>query len=562
MADRTLDRTGADFLADCLCANQVDHVFFVDAILRETLCALEERGVRRILAHSEKSAAYMADGYARATGGLGVCMAQSVGAANLSAGLQDAYLNRTPVLALTGKKDALHQYRNSYQEIPHAPFFSAVTKYQADVDEVAQLPYLLNQAVRESLNGTRRPAHLDLMHYRGSDIEEADIGLTEDVYAEFIRPVPVPVQKASAADLGAAAERLAKAQRPVLVVGVGAHEPGIRDALDSFASLYQVPVATSVGGRSLIETSHPLHLGVVGTYSAPYANKLLHEADLVIYVGCHTGDQISCDWQIPVTGTPIIHIDVDACEIGRNYPNSLGLVGSPAAILEQLADLAADTADTAKWVDQCRGAQDSWAADYQDITKSDVRPIMAERLASDLGDALPDNAILVADTGFSATWTAQLTAFTSPRQKFLRAAGSLGWAFPAAIGAQCADMDRPVVCFAGDGAMHYHSSELETVRRWSIPLVTVVNNNSSLGQGLRSVKKLYEGRSGNLDDLVNFHPVNFAELAEVYGVKGIRVEDPAEIIPTVREALERREPVVIDVVTDADCNPQPAWMPQ
>ncbi|MDO6729968.1 thiamine pyrophosphate-binding protein [Marinovum sp. 2_MG-2023] len=559
-ADNKTSNTGAEFIADSVQGLGIDHVFFVDAVLRETLVALEKRGIKRILAHSEKSAAYMADGFARATGKLGVCMAQSVGAANLAAGLQDAYLNRTPVLAITGKKDAMHQYRNSYQEVPHAPLYESVTKYQADVDEIDQLPYLLKQAVRSAFTGTKRPVHLDFMHYRGSDIEDATLQLPAGVYAQFVTPDAADQAPASEASLAAAMSRLVAAERPMMVVGMGADEAGIADALRQFAEKFDVPIATSVGGRSLIETSHPLHFGVVGTYSAPYANEMLFDADLVIYVGCHTGDQISCDWKIPATATPIIHIDIDPAELGRNYPNTCGLAGHPVKVLEQLV-AAGEAQSRAAWTAKCAKAQSDWVASYQDIITSPQQPIRAERLAYDLSDALPDDAIVVADTGFSATWTAQLTEFRKPTQQYIRAAGSLGWAFPAAVGVKCGQMNRPVICFTGDGAMHYHSSELETVRRWNIPLITIVNNNSSLGQGLRSVKQLYKDRDGNLDDLVNFHPINFAELAEVYGIKGMRVERAEDIVPTIKKAIELGEPVVIDVVTDADCNPQPAWIP-
>lgn len=551
-------KTGAEFLADKLDKENIDHVFFVDAILRETLVELEKRGIRRILAHSEKSAAYMADGYARASGKLGVCMAQSVGAANLGAGLQDAYLNRTPVLAISGKKSPVFQNRNAYQEVPHIPFYESVTKFQASVDQIEQLPILLNQAIREAQTGTRRPVFLDFDHYRGSAIEEAEIPLSADLYEQYVSSQVSEQIYPSKNSLKSAEERLSQAKRPMIVVGVGADAPGIDTALRTFSETHQVPIATSVGARSLIETSHPLHIGVVGTYSAPFANELLYEADLVIYVGCHTSDQISCDWKIPAPGTDIIQIDIDSAELGRNYPNTIGITGTPSVVLSELSNKS--NVDRHEWVLHCQQTRDAWFSQYEE-PKSDAKPIRAERLASDLSDAMPDDAIVVADTGFSATWTVQLTEFRKNTQTYLRAAGSLGWAFPASIGAKCAQMHRPVICFSGDGAMHYHSSELETLRRWNIPLVVVVNNNSSLGQGLRSVKQLYEGREGELDDLVNFHPVNFADLAEVYGVAGLRVEDPAEIIPTIRKAVEMNAPVVVDVVTDPDCNPCPAWVP-
>ena len=558
--------TGAQFLADAMVSRGVDHVFFVDAILRETLVELERRGVRRILAHSEAAAAYMADGYARASGRVGVCMAQSVGAANLAAALQDAYLNRTGVLALTGRKTALYQHRNAYQELPHASMFAAVTKFQAHVAVPDQLPYLLMQAMVEATAGCPRPVHLDIDGYRGSEIETAELPFPDALLQRFLdRRAPEPGLPEPSVLAQAVAE-IASARRPMLVVGVGAAVAGIGGAIAEFAETFGVPVATSVGGRGLIATTHPLHFGVVGTYSAPYANEMLAKADLVIYAGCHVGDQVTCDWRVPPAGTRIIQVDVDPAEIGRNYPGVLGLVGDPARVLRALAKVApqgwSDAASRRQeWAGACQRARDGWLLQQRRLTHSADQPIRSERLASELSDCLPDDAILVADTGFSATWTAQFTEFRGGGQRYLRAAGSLGWAFPAAIGAVCAVPGAPVVCFTGDGALHYHLGELETLSRWNLPLVVVVNNNAALGQGLRSVRKLYEGREGQLRDLALFNDVDFASLARTFDIAGSRVSDPEDIIPTIRAAVASGKPHVVDVVTDPDCNPEPAWIP-
>jgi acetolactate synthase-1/2/3 large subunit len=559
--DMQATTSGARFLADALVSWGVDHVFFMDAILRETLVELEKQGVRRILAHSEKGAAYMADGYARASNRVGVCMAQSVGAANLGAGLQDAYLNRTPVLALTGRKNAIFQHRNAYQELPHAPMYEAVTKSSADVAIPAQLPYLLTQALVEARSGTMRPVHLDLDGYRGAEIESATLPLPDWALKSFLERRPSAVGIPDGDTLKRAAEQIASAARPILVVGVGADQPGIGEALASFAEAFSLPVATSVGARSLIHTSHPMHFGVVGNYSAPYANAMLAKADLVIYAGCHVGDQITCDWKIPAMGVPIIQIDIDPVEIGRNYPGVYGLVGEPARVLAALAVACGRQPAREAWLQACAKARQDWMDHMRPLLESEARPMRAERLAHALSDCLPPDAIVVADTGFSATWTAQLTEFRQPGQRYLRAAGSLGWAFPAAIGAACAAPERPVICFTGDGALHYHLSELETVVRWNLPVVTVINNNRALGQGLRSVKKLYEGRKGTLDDLVLFKDVDFAEVARTFGIAGVRVEDPAQVIPAIEQALASGRPAVIDVLTDPDCNPEPPWVP-
>jgi acetolactate synthase-1/2/3 large subunit len=558
---KTISVSGAEFIASFIASFEIDHVFFVDAILRETLVELEKRGIRRILAHSEQAAAYMADGYARAAGKPGVCMAQSVGAANLAAGLQDAYLNRTPVVAMTGRKNPIYQHRNAYQELPHAPMYAAVTKFHADVATIEQAPYLVPQAFRAAMSGTRRPAHLDFDGYRGADIEAARLTLPDDVYRQFLDHTAPAAPEAASADVAKATAIVSAAERPMLVLGVGAGEPGIGDAVRAFADTLAIPVATSIGGRGLIETSHPKHFGALGAYSAPYANEALYEADLVIYAGCHVGDQITCDWTNPRIGTRILQIDVDPAELGRNYPNTFGLVGSPGRVLQQLAAAGGAVPDRSAWLRRCADSVSRWRDSAASVTKSLATPIRAERLAAELSDCLPETAMVVADTGFAAIWTAQFTEFRFPGQAYLRTAGTLGWAFPASIGAKLAAPRRPVICFTGDGALSYHLAELETLKRWNVPVVVVVNNNSALGQGLRSVKKLYAGREGQLKDLALFGQVDFARLAEAFGVRGARVAEPQHIIPTIKSALSAGEPFVVDVVTDPDCNPEPPWLP-
>ncbi|GAA6210181.1 acetolactate synthase large subunit [Cognatishimia sp. WU-CL00825] len=551
--------TGATIIADVIEKHEkVDTIFFVDAVLRYTLLQLEERGIKRILAHSEKAAAYMADGYARVSGKTGVCMAQAVGAANLAAGLQDGYLDRVSMLALTGRKADTHLDRNAYQEVAHGPMYSSVTNYTAQVRTVEELPRMLGNALRATRTNTPRPAHLDLDGLKGDKVEEATFegnAALLDFPASGISKPGLPHVDA----LNEAAELIKNAKKPMLVAGVSSLYSKAGAGLKALAEAAGIPVATSVGGRSVIETSHPNHFGIVGTYSAPYANELLAEADLVIYVGCHMGDQISCDWTIPALGTNIIQIDTDAAELGRGYPNVLGLCGDLNDTCQALSGISGE-ATSDDWLTKCTSAAQTWLETSMAGIRTETGLIPAPRLAYEVGEALPDNGVVVADTGFSATWTAQYTAFDKPGQTYLRAAGSLGWAFPAALGAALGAPDRPVVCFTGDGALYYHIGELETMRRWNIPMVLVVNNNSALGQGLRSVKKLYSERDGNLGDLVEFQKNNFADMAKTYGIKSFRVEKVEDIRPTIEQAIALREPVVVDVVTDPDSNPEPAWL--
>jgi acetolactate synthase-1/2/3 large subunit len=286
MSEETI--TGAEWLARTLAANGTTHVFFIDSVLRRTLIELGTLGVTRVLAHAEKSAAYMADGYARIAGRPGICFAQSVGAANLAAGLQDAWLGHSPVIAMTGREPPFYHHRNTYQEIPHRPFYASVTKFSADVDSAADLPRLLRQAWREAMTGSPRPAHLDL-YGRSANLVETGT-LSEPAVADPALQLTMPPYRPTPSDdeIERAAAKLRAAKRIVIVAGTGAAASGAGPELLALGEALAAPIGTSLGGRGLIPTRHRLSIGCPGNYAAPPANQIVHEADLVLFVGRST----------------------------------------------------------------------------------------------------------------------------------------------------------------------------------------------------------------------------------------------------------------------------------
>jgi acetolactate synthase I/II/III large subunit len=551
-------RTGAEYIAEAFEAYGITDVFFMEAILRRSLHQMEKRGIRRVMAHTEKAAAYMADGYARATGKVGVCMAQSVGAANLAAGLQDAYLARSPIVALTGHKAIPHLQRNAYQEIAHPPMFQPVTRFSANVEEVSQLPFLLRQAFREATGPTPRPAHLDLAGLSGEVVDAATVTGALEVdprhgRAPAYRTAPDP------ADIEAAAKLIDAAERPVAFLGAGAVLAGAGEEAQALAAL-GIPIAYGLDGKGLVSDTAETTIGPVGHYSAPYANKAVHEADLVIYVGSDTSDQATESWRVPAPGTRIVQIDADHAELGRNYPGALGICADCKLGLRALVERLRPRENGA-WVARVAGLRRDWEAGIEAHAASTGKPATVERLCREITGALPEDAMLVADTGFSGIWTGTQIHLNGAGQGYMRAAGSLGWGFPAAIGAQCGLPDRPVVCFCGDGAFYYHLSELETARRWNIPVTVVVNNNSAFGQDIVGVRQVYGQDNGRWGDLTNFAPVNFAAVAESFGCKGVRVEDPADLGDALRDAIRSEEPRVVDVATDSGNRAPDAWVP-
>jgi acetolactate synthase-1/2/3 large subunit len=554
-------KSGARFLAETLKGYGVTHVFFVEAILRKTMVELETLGVLRILTHSEKAAAYMADGYARVTRKPGICMAQSVGAANLASGLQDPYLGSAPVIAITGKKAPLWQNRNSYQEIDHNPLFAAVTKYNVTVDTAEQLPLYVRQAFREATSGRPRPVHLDVAGgYMGAGIESAE-GNFEVIVEEKFTHVPAFRPEPEADAMRKATELLRKAERPVIVAGGGARSSEAGPEIVELAERLSIPVATSLDGKDVIPDTHPLAVGIVGSYSRWCANRVVSEADLVLYIGSGTGDQVTNDWTIPRVGTPVIQIDIDPAELGRSYSNAVPLMGDAKVTLRRMIGLVAGKRDNKKWNERAKQLVSDWRKELEPLCRSEATPIRTERLCQEIGEAFPADGVLVSDTGFASIWTGGLVNFSQPGQTYIRAAGSLGWAFPAALGAKCGAPERPVVCFIGDGGFYYHLTELETASRCGINLVTVVNNNQYLRQCVDGINQAYGDRPGNRDAQCKFSKTDFARIAQDLGCVGIRVEQPGEIAAAFKKALSLNKPVVVDVVTDPACRAPGPWTP-
>ena len=552
--------SGAEWLARALAGTAMSHVFFVESTLRRTLLHLNDLGVRPILAHSEKAAAYMADGYARVAERPGVCMAQSVGAANLAAGLQDAWLGRSPVIAMSGRKEPSLQHRNAYQEIPHAPLFEAVTKFSSPVESTADLPRLLRQAWRAALSETPRPTHLDFNGVQGEVVELGQAQESTTIESEA-RGIPVHRPVADARDIERAAARLTGVQRIAIVAGDGAAMSKAGPEVLALAEALAAPVATTLGARGLIPTTHRLSAGVAGSYSAPPANRIVHSADLVLFIGCDTGDQVTLNWQIPPLTTPIVQIEADPLEIGRSYPNTTGLVGDPKATVAQLVALIGRPTRDPGFAEEAAGIVAEWRASMAPLIEKQTAPISVERLCAEVTRALPADGVLVADTGYSGIWTGTMVELNGAGQTYLRAAGSLGWAFPASLGAKCAAGDRAVICFTGDGGFYYNLAELETARRCHIPVVIIVNNNSGFGQNLTGVHRIAGDRADRGEALIRFGPTDFADVARTFGVRGIRVEQPGELATALQQAIAANGPVVVDVVTALEPRAPEPWAP-
>ena len=554
--------TGAKFMAQALKEYGVTHVFVAPAVVREALAELSQLGVQSIVTHGEKSAAYMADGYARAANRPGICFAQSVGAANLAAGLQDPYLGLSPVIAMTGRKPPMDQQRNAYQEIEHSKPFASVTKFSAYVEQVEQLPYLLRQAFREATTGASKPVHLDLQGMSGNVIMQSE-GDLEFVLENTFTSRPALRPEPSDDAVREAAQVISRSQRPVIVAGGGVTSSSAQQEVVELAEMLNIPVATSLNAKGTITDDHRLSVGVVGSYSRWCANRVVSEADLVIYIGSHTGSQVTNEWKVPAPGTQVIQIDIEPAELGRSYPNEVSLQGDAKATVQKLIESLEPTHDRTEWTSRAAELVSQWREEVLPRATSNAVPIIPERLCNELTQALPPNSVLVADTGHAGIWTGSMVDLNHAGQDYIRCAGSLGWGLSGAIGVKCALPDRPVVCFSGDGGFMYHIAELETAVRYNIPVVSVVNNNHGLLQDKRGDDRAYQAVPGShSSDLWEFNDVDMAKVAEAMGAFGIRVDQPQDIQGAIEEALASGRPAVVDVVTDPlDSEAPIPWSP-
>jgi acetolactate synthase-1/2/3 large subunit len=297
----------------------------------------------------------------------------------------------------------------------------------------------------------------------------------------------------------------------------------------------------------------------VGTYGRRAANQIVAEADLVFFAGSRAGGLTTNNWKLPPPGTRTIQLDINGEELGRTYPAAVGLLGDAKRTLRQMIDAAPRSLPRTAWVQHAQEALQVWRDGIARERSSDAVPIRPERICKEISEFLPAEAILVADTGHAAIWTGTMVGLTRPGQRYIRCAGTLGWGFPAALGAKCAAPDRPVLCFTGDGGLCYHLAELETAARAGINAVILVNNNGALQQVKKGIDTAYGGKQwGRAKEMWVFKPgTNYARVAEDLGCLGIRVETPGEIRGALEKAFAAGRPALIDVVTDIEA--APAW---
>jgi acetolactate synthase-1/2/3 large subunit len=545
--------TGADALVRMLQLYGVKHVFglcgdtslpFYDAMARL------DHGIDHVLTRDERSAGYMADGYARVTGRPGICEGPSGGGATyLLPGLVEANESSVPVLGITSDVSVGSRGRFPLTELDQESLYRPLTKWNTRIDRADQIPGAVRSAFRAMTTGRTGAAHIGLPYDLQKQPLEAAQVWAQPGHDRF----PAQRSRPHLADVENAADRLVAAKRPVIVCGGGVVLAGACAALETLATLLNAPVCTTVSGKGTLPDLHPLCAGVVGTNGGVLATReVVMRADLVFFVGARAGSTTTEHWKYPGRDVPIVHLDVDAMTIGTNYRTDVALVGDALlgladlneAVRARLERRPADAADGRAIASEARGRK---FADFARLAASAETPIRPERVVDALNRHLPAGAILVADPGTPCPYFSAFFQAPQAGRHFItnRAQGALGYALSAAAGAQFGRPDATVVAAMGDGSFNFTCGELETVVRRGLPLKMVVFSNAVYGWIKASQKTGYGERYFSVD----FNRTDHARVAQAFGVRAWRVENPADVDGAIEAALAHDGPALVDVIS-------------
>jgi acetolactate synthase I/II/III large subunit len=539
--------SGAEAVVEMLEAHGVEIIFglcgdtslpFYDALARLS------HGMRHILARDERSAAYMADGYARVSGKVGVCEGPSGGGVTyILPGLAEANESSVPVLCVNSDVSVSSRGRYTLTEIDQGALMRPVTKWNAVLDRSQDIPRVFRAAFERMTAGRPGAVHIALPF----DVQNGPVDRSE-VWGDAsfgrypsrrVAPDPSFVERA--------AELLQNASRPLFICGGGVVISGAEPELLAIAERLSAPVATTISGKGSIDEEHPLAVGVVGANGGtPETRAIVDQADLIVFVGCRAGSVTTERWRHPAPGrAKVIHLDVDPAVPGANYRVDGPLVGDAKLGLAALNEALA----TAKRPLEATAVQEAKArkfARFQALACSDDKPIKPERLVAELARALDPDAIVVADPGTPCPYFSAYYSVRRTGRRFFsnRAHGALGYSLSAAIGAHLALPHVKCVSVMGDGSFGFTCGELETVARYKLPIAFVVISNGTYGWIKAGQKSGYGARYFAVD----FGATDHAAVAAAFGVKSWRVTEPEELARALREALAHGGPALVDVV--------------
>jgi len=544
--------TGGEAAVRMLQMHGVKHVFglcgdtslpFYDALARL------DHGMTHILTRDERHAAYMADCYARVTGKVGVCEGPSGGGATyILPGVVEANESSIPILAITTDISVSSRGKFTLTELDQEALFRPLTKWNKVIDRAAELPATFRAAFRAMTAGRAGAAHIGLPYDVQRDpVDEADVRADPSLGvfpARRFGPDP--------RDIARAADALVAAKEPIFICGGGPVISGGEAEMIAVAELLEAPVATTISGQGTIPDDHPLAVGVVGSNGGVVQTReIVLGADLVCFVGCRAGSVTTERWRHPKPGAArIVQIDADPNVLGATYDADVAVLGDAklvlAALLAELKQRIKTPPKRARGRAAVAAAKHAKFAAFDELARSTERPILPERVVAELNQVLPDDAIIVADPGTPCPYFSAFYRCNRTGRHFIsnRAHGALGYSISGAMGAYYGRPSSKVVSVMGDGSFGFACGEFETVVRLGLPITFVVFSNSVYGWIKAGQKTGYQGRYFSVD----FSRTDHARVAEAFGLKAWRVEDPAQLKSTLKKAVEAGGPTLVDVI--------------
>jgi len=550
--------TGAKAIVESLKREKVETMFGISggAVIPFFDELYHESKLHNILVRHEQCAAHMADGYARASGRPGVCVATSgPGATNLTTGMANAYMDSSPVIALTGQVSCRtvpgSSYvvgRDAFQEADTVGIMTPVTKYSVQVRSAEKIPQTIKEAFHIACTGRPGPVLIDLPV--DTQTEELDFVYPKKPNMRGYKP---PNSSPHHLQVKRAVEMLIEAEKPMILAGGGVITAGASKVLTELAEHLLIPVATSLMGKGSIPEDHPLSLGVIGMHGTMEGNQTTLETDLIMGVGLRFSDRTTCKLDVFKRDAKIIHIDIDSAEIGKNIETDVPIVADAKKTLKAIHSELSKTTPNRKgseWNDRVQEFRQKTTAEQEE--EEGLRVL---KLLKELRKIVPRNAIICTEVGQNQSWTGLYFNIYEPRT-FITSGGlgTMGFGFPASLGAKVAQPDVPVLDIAGDGSFIMTNQELATSVYHNIPVVVIILNNRTLGMVAQWQRLFYEQRYSGVE-LGN--TPDFVKLAEAFGAQGRRVGSYEEFRKAVQEAMKSDVTTVIDVPISPEENVYP-----
>jgi len=505
-----------------------------------------EKGIEFILVRHEQGAAHMADGYTRATGDVGICLTTSgPGATNLVTGIATAYMDSVPIIALTGQVPTSLIGNDAFQEADITGITRPIVKHNYIVKSTADLPQIVKNAFHIAKTGRPGPVVIDLP--KDVLVGEADFKYPETISLRGYKPK----YEGHKLQIKRAIELIKNAERPVLYVGGGAIISGANEEIVKLAEKIDAPVTTTLMGLGAIPGTHPLFMGMLGMHGTKYANFAVQDSDLLIAVGARFDDRVTGKIDDFAPHAKIIHIDIDPSAIGKIIKVDVPIVGDAKNILREIIK-SVNELKHKDWIMQIEEWKKEYPLSYIDSEK-EIKP---QYVVEKIWDITKGEAIISTEVGQNQMWTAQYYKFLYPRQLLTSGGlGTMGYGFPAAVGAQVGRPDKLVIDIAGDGSIQMNIQELATVAKYNLPVKIVILNNGYLGM-VRQWQEIFYDKKYSHTHIEK--SVDFVKLSEAYGVKGYRVERKEDVEKILKKAFfEDKGPVLIDIIIAKEENVWP-----